>query len=130
MNDAMQTQIATILEKAQDNVGQAVDFAMTQAPLLVQEILNWEIYSSVFFMGICAIIMFIGLMAVRPKVWKWASTPDCFCRSDRVSILVPITGCCAVVGSSAPFFVNCYDLIKVLVAPRIYLIEYFTGLIN
>jgi len=124
MNELMENEILTILEKAQNNVGQAVEFVITQTPLLANEIISWGLWSSVYLGIIGLLALTIGVMQHNKRNWKLFNNGDPFtCFRVTAGSLVGFIGLLMVI-------VQVYDIIKATVTPRILIIEYFTRLIG
>lgn len=115
--------LAKAVEKALVLAEKTGNFAIEQAPLLLQEFYNWHISKSVF---LCVIMIIISVVFVvsKTKLNKWAekegldwSDAEYFFSMafTWIGILLPI-----------PFLISfIYDLVFILVAPKLYLIEYF-----
>lgn len=105
-------------------VAQAVDFALQQAPLVVQEFLSWKMSEAIInliFFGIATAIMLFCLVFLLKKAKKHFDT----------EVMVPIFfGTCFTVIISIYLFINIKNNIqtiaKIKLAPRVYIIEYVT----
>ena len=120
--------LSKVVEKALNVAEKTGDFVIEQAPLLLQEFYAWHICSSIFFiiLGIAFIIIGIRL----PYFWldKEERNWD-FKYLNRYGDEGAISawfcfGIGAIVGIIM-LIVNIYDLVFILVAPKLYLIEYF-----
>lgn len=106
-------------------------FVIEQAPLLLQEFYNWHIAKSVFGIILGISIMFIGYN-VR-KIWgkkvdknyskDWNEIVINGVASEEVSTTVTIA--ISFIFGITAISINAYNLIFILVAPKLYLIEYF-----
>lgn len=113
----------------------AIDFAQDQAPLVVQEFLKWKMMEAIVYLivGIIGLLV-ISYVSYRAFIFfrKIDNTPDLCGNTDyfgrimtlivTVVILLPI-----VFASIIP---NSLRIIKIKVAPRVYLIEYASDLYN
>lgn len=118
------------------------EFMVDQLPIFVTEYLNWSIASHSI-----GVLLGIGFLFIAYKgmkfVWEEhpkgadgefyiSYSPDYI--SDRdISAKAPLSIASAIVGLSAGLpllLVNLFQLAKVLVAPRVYLIENLMQLIN
>lgn len=106
-------------------VAQAVDFALQQAPLVVQEFLSWKMGEAIFnciFFSIAVIILLSIIIWAKKKIKKLQS-----CDDDIVFYSMIITFCIVfTVGSTIPIKTNIETIIKIKLAPRVYIIEYVT----
>ena len=120
--------LSKVVEKALNVAEKTGEFVIEQAPLLLQEFYQWHICSSIFFiiLGIAFIIIGIRLpyfwLDKEERNWDFKylnrygyegaiSAWFCFGTGTIVGIIMLI--------------VNIYDLVFILVAPKLYLIEYF-----
>jgi len=124
MNDLMQNQISVILEKAQNNVGQAVDFVITQTPLLANEIISWGLWSSVYLGILGLLALTIGVLQHNKRSWKL------FNDGDELSWFRLTVGTLVGFVGLSVLIIQIHDIINIIVAPRIFMIEYFTHLIK
>ena len=106
-------------------VAQAVDFALQQAPLVVQEFLSWKMGEAIFnciFFSIAIIILLSIIVWAKKKIKKLHSYDD-----DIVFYSMIITFCIVfTVGLTIPIKNNIETIIKIKLAPRVYIIEYVT----
>ena len=107
-----------LVEKAIDEIEKGVDFTIEQAPLLVQEFYNWHIAETIFFLVLSIILLSMPYFMHR-LVKRFPLFSEAFIGAPiLVSVFSVTIGVCM-------FIVSLLDLIKLLVAPRLYLIEYF-----
>lgn len=105
-------------------------FVVNQMPDVVQQILHWSIAES-------ALLILIGLGMFVGAVWglikirqKWKDRANHY-DDDEFLFIISAIGCvCGGFVSVPIFFINLFSLVKILVAPKIYLLEYFTGLLR
>ena len=112
---------ATLTEALTDvisSVTQAKDFILEQAPDVVQQLLAWELWSSLvlgtFFM-VLSIFVFVCVIRTHIKRHKINTTWD--------DPLVPL-GYAAALVPTLPAICEYMEALKVLIAPKLYLIEY------
>lgn len=121
--------LSEVVKKALVVAEKTGDFVIEQAPLLLQEFYKWNIFSHIFF-------IFIGIIIILssrylPYLWltkeegnweyiryfsKWGVEGSIFA--------YVIFGIGGIIGSTM-FFINLYYLVFILVAPKLYLIDYF-----
>lgn len=113
-----------IAEKALEYIKSAEEFAIEQAPLVIQEFYHWCFWSHLFLLLIGA----TGLL-VFYKSFKWGY--DNYVDSDAdFPMGVEIISGVFWLASLTMFIHNLYGLIKVWVAPRVYLITYISEMIK
>tara|TARA_R110002050_G_scaffold108009_2_gene218590 strand:+ start:353 stop:709 length:357 start_codon:yes stop_codon:yes gene_type:complete len=106
-----------LVEKAISGIEKGVDFAIEQAPLLVQEFYNWHIAETVIYLVISVILLSIPYVMYRlDKKYDFSNEIILFpVFVSLVSFLIGVI----------MFVAGLLDLVKLIVAPRLYLIEYF-----
>jgi len=120
MNKELEKTLQTILDKSIEVAEKTGEFVVEQAPLLLQEFYKWHIASAMLgillgtFFAVCTYKGFKRLMFLEEK--NSYADYDVF-----AYVLATIGGITSIV----IFCVNTYDLIFILVAPKLYLIEYF-----
>lgn len=126
MNEELQQALTQFLTASLNAVEKGATIAGEQIPLILQEIVQWKIWSSaVGFVGFLLLSIVLAIVAL--KCWKQINPgTDEFC--------VPIGACAVLCLLIAPvmFLISCeqlYRLIKVLTAPRLVLIEFLKGII-
>lgn len=106
----------------------AVDFAQEQAPLVVQEFLTWKFSQSVIY-TIVALISIGVLGWIFTRARKWASEnndgSEIFGWFGMVGSLIAILS--VVFSTLIP---NVEQMVKVKVAPRVFIIEWVSDQIN
>jgi FtsH-binding integral membrane protein len=105
-------------------VSQAVDFALQQAPLVVQEFLSWKMSEAIInliFFGIGTVIILFCLVFLLKKAKKnienEAIVPIFFGTVFTVLALITLLG---------NIKKDIQTIAKIKVAPRVYIIEYVT----
>ena len=133
MNE-LETQLAELVKKGIEVAEKTGNFVIDQAPLLLQEFYRWHIASAILGILFGVIIYLIGrylpflwLHKEKPNKYsvnffgKWG-TGDGISRDPSASwILFTITTLVSLIF----IFINLYTLVFILVAPKLYLIEYF-----
>jgi len=106
-------------------VAQAVDFALQQTPLVVQEFLSWKMSEAIInliFFGIGTVIILFCLVFLLKKAKKnienEAIVPIFFGTVFTVIALIALLG---------NIKKDIQTIAKIKLAPRVYIIEYVTG---
>ena len=120
--------LSQVVKKALSVAEKTGDFVIEQAPLLLQEFYAWHIWSDIFFILLAFSFIFFGFKL--PYLWlskeksHWDYTY--FKRyGDEGAVSAWV---CFAIGNSIGvimLIVNVYDLVYILVAPKLYLIDYF-----
>ena len=106
-------------------VAQAVDFALQQAPLVVQEFLSWKMSEAIInliFFGVGTVILFFCLVFLLKKAKKNiendAIVPIFFGTLFTVITLIALLN---------NIKKDIQTVVKIKLAPRVYIIEYVTN---
>lgn len=115
----MKEEIIKNLSGIIEYVKQGADFVKEQAPLYIQEMINYGIWTSVFeviVFSICTILSVYGLL----KFIKWLKKEE-ECYEDHIVEFV-VAG--VIIFLFALLVFNCVEeLIKAVAAPRVYVVE-------
>lgn len=114
MNDNLNNQLAEALKGAQAAGKDVYAFLQQQAPDLVEQLIRWEIWSSVYGIVFGAGAALLGL------IWVWMNRDE-----EYMAIgLFPLTF------GSFVAAIKAYNLIKVLSAPKLVVLENIADLIK
>lgn len=122
MNDDLQKALAEILNKTTQGAEAGVGFLQRELPDVVQQLLVWHGVKSAVFFVILLSLSLISAWATK-RVWTWAREED---EGDEAATLFP-AGAAVVLCVSA--FGN-LDWLQILLAPKLYLIEYAASLVK
>ncbi len=106
-------------------------FATEQVPLLVKEIIYWGIASGGLAVLLGILFLFASWIAYRVGVKNysvWDKSPKE--RHGVFMVMVWVAGVVGVVVGTITVCANIMDFIKPIVAPRLFLIEYFQQLVR
>ncbi len=122
MNEQLQTALADLLGKANSGIDAGASFLQAQLPDVIQQLLMWKaVVSGLLFT--LSIVGFIGITIAIIRVlrntefWDGNDMPPSFLVAGFMSILY-----------FAPALVWDIDWLQILLAPKIYLIEYAASL--
>lgn len=125
MNEELQKALAALINKSVDATGNAIDWASAQLPGVLHQLLMWKAISSGirFALSLAAIVAVLTLYVRLCKAKAAEENKRAygepfmvwFC--GGVIILFPMLGLIAT-------FLNSFDWLQILVAPKFYLIEY------
>jgi len=117
---------AAALQWLDEYAEKGLGFVEEQAPLLCQEIINLRIVTSVLIIILCSVVAIAAIWFCRTSFKQ--VNPDKPSDEDGPWIAVALVSAVFSVVSLMGACVWIYNLAVVLVAPRIYLLEYFTDL--
>lgn len=123
-NDRLNEIIISSIEKLDGAIDKGVDFAVEQAPDLIQQLLLWHGVTSAFMFAGCVVVFVAQVFAVH---YFWRNR-DQFLDTDSPIVVVPILGVAAMSICIIELF--SVDWLKIWLAPKIFLIEYAAGLVK
>lgn len=96
------------------------DFVLEQAPLVVQELYAWHLTSSIIWVVVTAIVL--GILV--PKMIEFFKDYEYDLEEDKEGwgVFLVITNLVSI----AIFTYNLFKMLQILIAPKLYLIEYIT----
>lgn len=132
MNQELQKALAQFLQLMLDGVQKGSDFASQQLPLVIQEKLHYEIYSSLVWMGIWLFLITIGWVAQRivwkttePRKGSYITSEQEFARGTTIVVAIAFSICGII-----DIIYNIDHVVYVWVAPRVFLLEWLKGMIK
>lgn len=132
MNE-VENQLSELLKKAIEVAEKTGEFAIEQAPLLLQEFYRWHIMKSCLGILLSVLLFVLAVIVVKmigsKKSFKeYGKKAYCFFGRyygmDSTFAAV-ITGGLMAVSSIIIISINIYKLVFIITAPKLYLIEYF-----
>ena len=125
MNKELEQCLMQFVSKALDVANKGIDTAGEQIPMILQEIIQWQLFSAIGFLVLFTTISITGfaLSCFLYRKYKQADqdVDDLF--TAIISALV------SLLFFGASLLYNLPTIIKVLVAPRLVIIEYLKGLL-
>lgn len=109
-----------VVKRALEVAEKTGEFVIEQAPDLLREFYAWHTYSSIFWMVVSLVVVFLLYGKVKTAVKNFYSLDE-----EITDVLIAVIGGASFLGFTIAFFVNAYNLIFILSAPKLYLIEYF-----
>lgn len=121
MNEQAQKILEDLLKKASNGIDSAVSFSQAQIPDVIQQLLMWNAVSSAGIQILCviAIIACIYLM-----IFAWNEGDDAEVAVAALFFSGVSSIACVVV------IFNYFDWLKILLTPKLYLIEYAASLVK
>lgn len=126
MNDQLQNTINTILIDAIDKAKQGAEFLAGQIPDVVQQLIKWNVALDIVQIYVGVLFTSGSLYAMKKfyNKYKQQHTYDCW------EIGIMFSGGAAGIAALVTLFAPVCDLIKLNVAPKLWLIEYAAHLIG
>lgn len=124
-NEGAQQALAALLNDLQ----KTGDWAKGQLPGVLHELIRWDILTDTVWITLALVWCLLFPLVVWPKV---AETFDLHSRKEAsiANFMIGIVGAGCFAVAAISLFVNIADLIQVLVAPRVWLIQYAASLLH
>jgi len=122
MDKELLEQILPIVEKTKEGILKGVEVAQEQMPELINQIYAWRFTISLlgFLLGLLLIIATFIIPIILYKKLKVAEEEGCGLVFLGYMLIVPFTAIC----------VENLDWLKILTAPKLFLVEYISNLIK
>ena len=130
MNEELKAQAITALKGIIESAVRVKDFAVEQAPSVIQELLQWKMAESLLVTGFMIfIITVLGLISYKTyqKHGFLNSLKDDISGAGALVLFSGVAG--AMLGVSS-FLISDFVWLQILIAPKVYLIEYAAQLIK
>lgn len=114
------------IDGAKKMTGQAIDFASSQIPDVIHQLLLWKTAEAVVYAVVSAVILW-KILSVRKAVHEVANEDN----APEWLAVYYLFGVVIVGGISALVFIaNVLEVLKIWIAPKLYLIEYVANLVK
>ena len=124
MNNELQEALTAFLTKSLDAVEKGVNMAGEQIPLVLQEIIQWQVCWSI--VGVIGLLLLIAVMLYFCRFFYVKNeTENRYSEAGIISFFFGLGALACVV----PLAFVLFDLIKALVAPRLVIIEFLKGML-
>lgn len=131
MNE-LEQQLAKLVQKGIEAAEKTGQFVIDQAPDLLQEFYRWHLIENIFFIFAWWLIVFafwklvgiVGMDEEGDSAWDWIEFRGKWYADIVLISLLAVWGLIAII-SLIVTIVCIYDLVFLLSAPKLYLIEYF-----
>ena len=130
MSDELKNQFSEFLIKLMDAAQKGVETASAEIPMLLQEIVLWQLwrggFAAVVFAVLGGLVVWIYVRAVWRRPWFEFRDRDNFFAARIVGGFACIAACGLLLTG---FTQAAEQVIKCLVAPRLVIIDYLKGLL-
>lgn len=130
MNPELQKELLTWLSSMREAAQGGINFALTQAPLVVQEkVLYGRITATAWLVFSLGVLLFGSYWTRRVWTWIWAESKKRDFDGGEVFASVAVTATCVI--APLGFVCSCFDeAVKLWFAPRLYIVEWLSGLLK
>ena len=130
MNELEQT-LQKILEKSLEIAEQTGDFVIEQGTELLQQFFLWHTVRHILCILLAGVIFFVGTGIIR--MWGVAKEDNYheikifgkWYYDEEPAFFAYAVILCSAIASTIVFCVHVYSLVFILIAPKLYLLEYF-----
>lgn len=123
MNKVLQDAIVTTITKATETAGKAVDFLSAEIPDVIKQLIQWKIAENGFLVFLALAFLIAWVTKLASHFYKRAEEDEPFC-------VVVIGGWLLSVFCSIIVICGSLELIQLIVAPKVWLIEYAAHLVK
>jgi hypothetical protein len=117
---------AQILQGAIDSATKGAEFLKEQIPDLLKQLLAWNLAADFMVMALAAVVAFVSWKAVT----KWVDQElDCGMWAFP-KVLASIIGGIASGDLTIGAIISMFDALKIIIAPKVWLLEYASSLIR
>ena len=122
-------QLENALIKAIENAGgyveKGVDFAIEQSPSIIDQLIRWQLIKGTIWM-VMSVVLSLIILGISRRMYRY-DPGDKHCDPIAISWFIFVAG---NIGSSIIFVINALWVIKICVAPKVWLIEYAASLVK
>ncbi len=109
-------------------LAEVVETIQREAPLVVQELINWTIVYNLCWFVMSAICFIVVFVLLKKYLWKWAVKWND--ESEGWSIFLGVAVPILLMIVCGLVFVEHFTWLKPLIAPRLFLLEYFANMVK
>lgn len=123
MNEKLEQELLSSIEMVKEYVTKGASFAKDQAPLIVEEIIRFNLFYSGMFLLISILLLCLNIPLYR--VFRYGLKGD----NDNILMPAVVTSIFLTPVGVAIFCYHIRDFVMCLVAPRLFIIEYLKVLL-
>lgn len=119
VKDRIAEELLSVIQIGKGGIAQAVDLAYEQAPVLISQFLRYRLTKAIILLVVSLIAVFF-LIKFLKKVWVFYSS-----KTERAAGEVILSiGVLIVSGLSLVILCNFLSVIRLIIAPKYYLIDF------
>ena len=142
MNEQVQAQFIQIIQSVSESATSAKNFVLSELPDVAQQVINWYLFKSVFENSIALICIIFAIYlltklfqvpvskskANKFQLFCYEFTHDGEVKELSPTVLIPVVAIIICTVLSINYFnLDCF---KIIVAPKLWLIEYTTNILR
>jgi len=133
MNENLQNAVTELITKAISTADHAQEFVMAEMPELIQQLLYWKMIEAIFVFILSIIWLFAYIKSIKwiwPKLNHKVDCLDAWAASKGISTIgMVIVGSLVIINLTIGID-QIFTILQIWIAPKVYLIEYASGLIK
>lgn len=126
MNEQANKALSELIANAAGGLNGAIEFSKQQIPEVVNQLLTWNLISSALTQVVCLAIIALYLLSFK----RAAALSEDYGNPYSIAATVFLPAGAGVACSALLIFCISFDWLKILVAPKLYLLEYASHLIK
>lgn len=143
MNEELQKALAEMINKSVAAAVDALAFTQEQLPEVVQQLLAWKLAEALVYAGAAPIVVFIccyflkKVAQAKPKElgrkhenWAWEAYETISPSLNALGVLGSIAAALCICASAIFWWAGVFTALQIWLAPKVYLIEYASKLVN
>lgn len=131
MNEQLQSALAAAIDQTLDGVQAGVTFLQAELPEVIQQLLMWKLFHSALLnlLGVSVLVVYVVLVRAL-MAWARHGEESKLDSDDRLFAAIMATAINGVIALLIAAITINLTWLKILVAPKIYLIEYAANLVK
>lgn len=138
MNEQLQQSLVKIITQATESIDASVSFLNGQLPDVIGQLLQWKLLSASLTVMLSLGVVIASCLVIKRLMrkpdqyksnffWWWHGSRHEVELSFVISVcLVLVASVMAVIN----FIISLYEMLQIMIAPKIYLIEYASSLVS
>ena len=126
MNDQLQEAIKQMIDKSVAAIEKGASFASEQVPDIIQQYLMWAMAESILFVILMAIIWLVSYKFI----FVWSNQKKEYGMLSDSKVLACIGGAMASFIAGIVGIASIFQIVQILIAPKVFLLEKFMSLVK
>ena len=128
MNEETENLVNKALAGILENAAKAQDFVLSEAPEIVNQLLMWKTVCAAMWVAIAVCLLIAAAFFIR--LFIKAKDEEDYDKAEIKLVAGSVGGIFSLLSGIFCFIGNLSDLLQLILAPKIYLIEYAANLMN
>jgi H+/Cl- antiporter ClcA len=126
MNEQLQAALAELLKTANSGINAGATFLSAELPGVIKQLLQWQLFENIVIAILAALCIPLGIYFARLALRNYkVEHPKKWAEREEAKYLAPGTAAFLVLAFSIPMTLAAsMNAAKILIAPKVYLVEY------